>query len=405
MFATERVALGEALELRGQAGELLPDDAFFTMTATAPNGSTWTSERFTISENVHAAVDGSDVQASLPFIASSSPPFVGGKSNSLELVVHTSAIIPCNAVEERNGSSSMTKLNLESPDGSRVTIFQRKGYLLLIAHNDVKEVDIVAASRLLEGLAIASGTQMTISSQISRGESLETTRIFSVPLAHLGKTIWPPFDSRQYRSHVAFVAAYAKVAHAGSCPFYDCWLSILAAWDQGLVASSLPLGVGVERMLRELFSNRMQEEPAVQAAADAMAQHLVSAPVDEQMKKRGRGALSSIKGKSPSAALKALAAEGWFRLELEAAWRAVRNRSTHGGSIIAGETTAEIQAGLDSMLRCLHLFYLLLLIHIKFSHPFLDHSTRGFPAMSLPATLTVSTHDSPPQKESAPPEI
>lgn len=389
MFAAERLSLAEAFRSTSQAGELLPDDAFFSMQATASNGSAWTSERFILNDNTYVGIAGSDVRANLPYLTSSSTPFVATKGHSFELVVHTNATILCNEIEVHNGTSSMSKLSLTLSDDSQIAIFQRKGYLLLVARNELNPVDTTAVSRLLEGLAIASGSQMTISSEITRSDRLETTKLHSLPLAKIGKKMWSPFDGRQACSYIWFVTKYAEVAKSDNCPVYDSWLGIIAAWDQGLMATSLPLSIGVERMLRELFKDRMQEESTIRDAANAMAGHLATAPVGDQMKKRGRGALENIKRKSPSAALKALAAEGWFNVELEEAWRSVRNRSAHGSSIIAGETTAEMQAGLDNLLRCLHLFYALLLVHMRFPLPFVDHSTRGFPDTSFPGHLFV----------------
>jgi hypothetical protein len=388
MFASERVTMSDVFHSVGQAGQLLSDEAFFKMSATAANGTTWTSERLMLSENAFLGAEGSDVRANLPFLASSSPPFVPQKVNSYELVVHTSAQIPCNDIETRGSSSSMSRLNLTATDGSSVSFFQRNGHLLVVASNAKNTVDVAAISRLLEGIAVVTGNQVTVSSEITRTEHLEVTKIYAVPMAHLGKTLWPPIDPRQVHSRVRFISAYAEYAQTPDFPFFDAWLSILAAWDQGLIASSLPLGVGVERMLRTLFTDKMEEERIVRDAADAMAKHLETAPVSEEMKKRGKGAISSIKGKSPSAALKSLAAEGWFSDQLEPSWRAVRNRAAHGSALIsAGQSAAEMQSGLDNMLRCLHLFYVLLLVYLKFSDEFTDHSVHGFPDTKLPSHL------------------
>lgn len=384
MFAAERVSFAQALAARGNAGELLPDDAYFSMAAIASNGDEWHAERITINDTIHGAVDGSDVRASLAFMSSRRAPFVPRASHDLELVVHTSGSIPANAFENSGTSSSNTQLNVDAPDGSKVSIFQREGHVLVKATNAASAVDPVALARVLEGLAIATGAQMTISCERTRSSTEETTRLVALPIAESRKTIWSPFDRSQRASSIVFVGRYARFAYETDCPFFDSWLSIVPAWDQGLVAASLPLAVGVERMLRALFSELMKETLEVRTAAEAMAKHLESAPVDDAMKRRGKGAIQQIKGKSPSSALKALAQEGWFDVGLEGAWRAVRNPTAHGGTLIAGESQTEVQEGLDNMLRCLHLFYVLLMVSLKFEGPFVDHSVRGFPDLILP---------------------
>jgi len=379
MAAVERVSLAEVFSWQGDAGALLPPDAFFDMAATDDDGRLWRSEQIVVSDKVDLSASGSDVRSILRSMSTDCASPQQRVGFCLELVVHTRAKIVCNDVESSNGAISSTKLSLVAPDGSRVAILQRDGHLLVAAQNDTHEVSVMAVSHLLDGLSIASGERMTVSNRYVRSPTLETTHVISIGAVPHGQSIWPPFDMRARRPAIAFVSAYARFCHEVESPFYDAWLHIVSAWEQGLMHAAFPLGVGIERLLRDLFADRMVETPPVLAAVEAMMTHLNSASVDLEMRKRGRGALGKIKGRSPSGALKALAAEGWIDESLGISWGAVRNRGAHGSSILKDETPEELQQGLDNLCRCLHLFYVLLLIRMGFTESFVDHSRRGFP--------------------------
>jgi hypothetical protein len=408
MFASEEIPYFESMEFHGRPGEIFPDSAYFDLKATAANGSTWTAERLRINERPHVGVPGSDVRATPRSLTSTAHPFVPFTGFGIDLVVQTDASIACNAEEQLGNVMSRSVLQLRATDGSDVDIYQRAKHLLLLARNATQPVSQEALNSIVEGLAIASGAQMTVSTHITRSADTQTTEIRSMPTARSFSAVWSPFDeTRDPRCYIEFVEGYMRLASddsqrsqahatisgassASSEPsFYRCWESVLAAWDQGLFAASGPLSTSIESLLRTWFPERMREDnPAVIAAADALMKHLDTAPVEDALKARARNALAAIKGKSPSAALKSLARDGWFDAELEGAWRHVRNRLAHGGSIIQGEGAEELQKGLDSALRCLHLFYLLPLIRMQFAGWFFDHSKVGFPPARLPPLVT-----------------
>lgn len=183
------------------------------------------------------------------------------------------------------------------------------------------------------------------------------------------------------QSFCAFVTEYTAFKEQTPTGYFDYWMKVYDAWQLGAFLSALPLSVYIEGIVSEFYPGLRTEPAEFKSQVDNVIALIQKAPVPDNVTRRCVGALARIKEKSTTQALKALANDGWLSPILVKAWGNIRHKSAHGHDITTSD--ADKQQLVDDTLKCLHLFYLLLFIRMRFTFEFQDLSTHDFPTTRL----------------------
>jgi hypothetical protein len=362
------------------SGRLIEEEEFYRIEAKRNQSETWVCERFLGKDQLSYVANASSMTGTLPRFSMkcSGTGLVAGHHLYQALV----GDLPLPYFSSEVGQEPSFQFSIDPSTTARLS--PRNGYVLLHAFSESGPVNPGLANRLLEALFIATGRWLHCCYRLISDGMESETRIQSYPRGKDRESLWSPLRENDPASLNQFVQSYLALTAGGPTPFFGYWQKVFSAWEAGILVAALPISIFIEGLIKEFFPDLMNETPDVIDAADKMIAHLAAAPdVDPTLIGRGQNAIQGIKQKSPTSALKKLAAADWFEESLIGRWRKVRNSSAHAHEFIATEDTEEQQRSLDGVMACLHLFYVLLFIRAQFAGTFLDLSKHGFPPTRL----------------------
>jgi hypothetical protein len=315
--------------LQGTPGKLIEEHVFYRLDATGYNGQLWTCERLLASDNISVSAASGTMKAKLRHIQMRFVP--EAPLTQHHLYFGLIGDIPFPYFSPQINGEACFEFTLNSDTTIRLT--PHDGYVLLHAQCKRHSVSEETLNKVIEGLSIATGRELRWFYRQREESSVCETIIASVPQVDKDQKIWTAINERLPKPIVDFVCCYVELCAKTPNTYFGYWQKSLHAWQAGLAVAALPLAVYIEGIVKELFPNLMKETKEVIAAAERMAEHLADADVPPNLLTRGMRALQSIKGKSPTSALKKLAAEGWFDDSLIRKWRIGANLSQPMGVV------------------------------------------------------------------------
>lgn len=377
-------ALGHTFRRGAAPGTLLDDSGYYDMEATDYKGYKWFSKRFQLQENLFAQTSSGTVSAVLRGITQnqSIPPYAN--SNRHTMVFRGKSHVPFDQmIEQPGGGLSRSAFECTLGYGTKLKIRERDEYVVISIEHESKQIDDLTPRLVTEAVSIGSGQKLECIYQEHLGCNQSEISIWApqTPVGHKESALWPPFDRHEPESFRAFVAGYIEFTKQTPNGFFNYWIKVYDAWQLGAFLSALPLSVYVEGMIAEFFPEHRSEPEDFRAEVNEVIALIERSSIRADVAKRCVGALGRIKEISTTQALKTLAGEGWFKADLIKAWGNIRHKSAHGHDITA--SSEDQQKIADNTFACLHLFYLLLLIRMRFKHEFRDLSVRGFPKIRL----------------------
>lgn len=371
-------------------GTLLPDDHFSRVEAMDYAGQVWACDRARTTENLDFRTNSGTVAVQLASLERTFAPTEPVQQHRLWLALPGEPAIPYTRVEERNGAFTRSRLDLTLEDGTQVTLRGLGGYILLEASRANKPVDEAGVGHLVEGISIATGRELRWIYRRLEAPSEARVTMRSWSRGDVHRHIWGVMPDHDPKAFEEFVRRYRLLCADYPNSYFGSWRKILDAWHVAIVTAALPICVYTESVVKEFFPAHMKETETVVTAVDGLVAYLETSGYPPHLISRAQGAVRGIKGKSVTTALKGLAAGGWFKEELVQTWQDVRHKSAHGNELVR-DPEREAQSVLTAILGCLQLFYILLLIRIRFPEEFHDLSQERFPKVRLDPDLLRST--------------
>lgn len=392
-------ALSSGLSM--SAGTLRNESDFYRMDARDYHGRLWTCDKLHADETLFHSTGSGTMTAELPSVQMSEDyERIPASSHSVSIALHGQPEIPYNAMENRGDRLTRSELKFGLDEKTVVRVLQREGYVVVHAVRADEAVDEAMLESVLEGMSIASGYHLEHSYKVTRGPLPVAGGSREISVITSGRQerqrgdrkIWSILGRRpdQHEDFVAFALAYAKLRQEHPNSYFSYWRMVFEAWQAGVFVAALPLSVYIEGVAQEFFPDEMQEDSAVVDAVEKVIECAKKCAGPSEVLNRCVGAIKGVRKKSPTAALKFLAQRGWFDERLVKQWRDVRGKSAHGADIAKIQEPVEMQTMLDDTLACLHLFYVLLMIRMRYSGQFSDFSRRGFPMSRFPSSPLAS---------------
>lgn len=330
-------------QLRGsKAGEIIPDEEYFELTAHSINGPVWTCDRFLPHFKANFVSDGMMCFGELWQLRTEEGAPGVTKGDELTLYYRNRPEFPCNVSTKTETSAGERKSQLLSWNVAR---FEAAGYefmaetnehgMVVCAWTNSGKLQEHFETRISEALSFAFGAEFTpfaMSKSSTEGKALrlfseaQRARESSYPPLQCGKNdpnghFWHLFD--RYLTHIC--SHQSDHWH----PLSSHVIAVIRAAEGSVDAQALTLAIAVEGVLKCAFPNAGGPTTEETAQAEAALKLIASSSLGENFKERMRGLISGTKSARPKDKLHALAKQGVIREEFIGTWKRLRDSYAH----------------------------------------------------------------------------
>lgn len=390
-----------------KAGEIIPDHAFYDLTATDSRGRVWEAKNL-LPDFKSTAIGKTIVEGKLLelFTQGQFPPT---KRGHLTYWIFSDIKIPCNA--NTTETKSIAKGRRKSRSGSRnawkfrccgidfLLVRESDKFLSIDATADEKDFPDYFEERLLESLQFVLGRPIpwTIMRKHSRQSvkiMLASERVNSNKgrfLPPLPPTTWVSdprtgkvttlYHRRLFEKYLKHTLGYEKRRH-------PLWGQINAVYEASagmfIDAQALTLTVAIESLLGNEFPNLGTPTKKERKNIKEAQKYIAAWDGDEKIKNRIQGSVSQFFKSRALDKMRKLAELGAITNEQWEAWQKLRNATTH--SYLS--TSFSSDELIDLIQKNEVLFYHLIFYAISYKGPYMDFSLSDWPLKQYPIAST-----------------
>ncbi len=409
LYASKETGSARLSDSLGPAGQIIPDEAYYDLSAQDEGGRVWRSERFLPTTSTTASGD-TIVRGYLYDMSSESefPPGPRLPSGSLNYWLFDDIEIPTNATTSVRKSIARGQLRARALMRNAWRFRSRKiGFVVVKEADDMltiraslrdSEPQECLPSLVMEAFQFVLGQPMQWTvMRLRRGTAFRTTICSRQPLSLKGR-FHPPLPLEFVHGpgrgkittefHRRLFDRFLKHAleRGPSCTVLGGMLG--AVQESGsarfIDADALTLTVVIESLLRAEFSDLGILTDDETVAAESIRHHLESWTGNQHIKTRSLSLLGMLKDPGPVAKMKELEADGLVTSEQYKAWQDLRNLSAHR-YLASGKPGLELY---ELLAKCQVLFYHLIFAAIGYKGPYRDYATPGWPLRRFPERTT-----------------
>lgn len=383
-----KAAFGQSC--KSKAGEIIPDDEYFQLSAQSLNGQVWVCDRFLPNFTRSFATDGTILCGSLWRMTNklSTPGAIRGEQITIRY--RNKPSFPCNTrtetettIGEQKGWSGSWNVANFTAAGFNFSITTEDSGMIVSAWIDDGELPAHLETRISEALSFLFGAEFAPFAITCKRTDQTTRHYFSeeprplkgdYPPLNCGlhdptKSLWHLFD--RYLSHICSPGITERWH-----PLSSHLISVLRAEEASVDGFALTLAVAVEGILNCAFPDKAQPTPESIAQADAALALISSSALEENFKRRMADLIGSAKSARPIDKLYALAAQGAVRKDFIGSWKKLRNASAHA-NLSDQKRLAKRHQQCQIVRTLLHE---LIFEAIGYEGAFTDYSVPGWPA-------------------------
>ena len=396
--ATEQAdVLDEILLSRIQPGKLIPEDAFYSLTARDWKGREWRSSHilpsFTIGESLILRGRIREMEQ----VEQLTQGYLATPTHSLTFHIFHPLDFPRNestltykkttaSQEERlvRGELNRASINVE---GNQFVLTEEEGHVSLHVRLDPSESCRAAALRVVEAMQFVLGQSLEWTVMYERVGDHHITRIRSTRGAAKRGRLEPPLSfnvggpPEVWGLFGRFFRYICRYEDEHRFHPISAWINSVRTASAGTVnAQALALCVAVEGILKAEFPELGSPAQEFQEAVRQLVRYVDEWPGPEDVKKRAQSVLGSLVEPRAIDRLRALASDGSISENLIEAWRTLRNRSVHADPV----QSEELEELLNLCDRVTVLMYQIIFRAIGYTGPYTDYTTMGWPVREYP---------------------
>lgn len=366
-------------------GKIISDDNYFNLKAIDMSGVEWTSDNIWVSANVSFPASGQVITSRLRGIETVEEGSKKADKNYLFAVLPGNFEIPCNSkVDLPNGGWRLSR-SVFTTNNLEVDLNKHEKYLIINVNSKPEFLNEDTSIKILEALNIILGKivrPVVIKYTLQESSVL---KIKSVPDSFSNKEFPQPFkhsSPADIQSFSCFLEKYLMAIENPYSNLYGFWHKVNRAWQADIENASLSLGVAIEGILSTYFRELGLPDEEITNQANAAIKVLDGTELGERIKGRLLGSISGLlNNSSPKGALYVLSQNRVFNKSIAKQWVKLRNKSVHPDNL--NEDPRAFQKYIDLSYSCIALFYILLLLVIKYDGKYLDYSENGWPEKTL----------------------
>lgn len=392
----------------GLAGELVPDDAIYRLSAVDSEGGEWiATSSFDVCVQPNADETKAVLTGRLAEVCSSRPIFPKGVSaklpeSSLILRVFGKVDVPLN-------TRTVTKKQVDGDEfptgGAKLNVarFEAGSYRFSLTHDDdlleiqVKGQTLVPGldKRVIESLQFVLARPVWWTIQCEERDDTVFTRIRSAP-PHLAEESHLPSIGSIYiydRTECVWLLFAKYFEHIlghdehSWHPLSRYVYSAFEAHAAGFDTYRLALGVAIEGILESEFKDAYAPTQQFLDAVNSVIDHIhgwkhpATLEDAENFRKRVEGSVSTLRNPRAGDRLKALIDKGVVTNGEFSAWKGLRNKAAHGDR----PDRLPTQPDIDQVDTVTTLMHKLVFQAIGYAGKYTDYGTRGFPTRDFPS--------------------
>ena len=363
-------------------GEIITDDNYFTLRATAMSGKKWVADNIWISTNAFFPAAGLVIKTKIDEIKNIEPNKTRSNTEKkyLFILVPGQYKMPCNKAEDLPNGGWRLNRTVFSANEIDFEFKKYDDYLTIHANTKTGKLDKDVCLKLLEALSIITGCKVRPIVIKNTQKDKEILKIRSVDNSFANKKLFPPFkhsDPTEFESFTCFLEKYLVNIKSPFSDIFSFWHKINRAWQASIENSSLSIGVAIEGTLKSYFSETGLADEEILQQAEKAKELIENSNLGERIKNRLFGSIGLLKNASTKGALNQMVQEKLLNKAMVSEWKKLRNKSVHPDKMNQGPIV--FQKYINQINTCLALFYRLVFIIIKYEGSYIDYSERGWP--------------------------
>ncbi len=379
----------------GMSGKIYEQSDYYSLIATSIKDTIWEAKWILPQIETGMRFEGYLVHGSFNEMCYKEKP--RGSGYWAQLFYKGKYEIPCNTVtsvkkavggEERESSWDLNIATFEAC-GFDFEIRSLDEWLIVKLYSKTQEIDETFAQRVNEAVQFLLAKTQAWSVLSNKRNDTEEIRVRSNVIDKRHSMAFPPVEItktdrsnnawRLFERYLYYCSSYKEI---GWHPMFDLVYRIIEAGKVYLDVYALTLSVAVEGLLKQEFVRvaKLKEEDIVALDA-AYLELLKNENIDEEIKKRLRGAIASMKLPRAKDRLIVLQNRELIEKKLVKAWNTLRNSSAHADSL----NPMKIQEYLNNCNAVCLLFYHLIFLVVGYEGNYLDYSSYGFPRKKFEA--------------------
>lgn len=389
-----------------QAGELIPDHAYYDFTATDYKGREWVSERLLEPDTNRSVTGDIIVEGKLAEISCEGqiPQNVKCNGSSLLFQVFDNFEIPCNerTLKKKSVAGGAQKSMFGSLNvwkfrccGFDFLIVKEDGDLLKVhVSTDSQSLPDYFAERVIETLQFVLGHPITWEIQYSRLNHSTKCILRSQRLRRTNARFRPPLPPQWLISsktnkittihHRNLFERYLKHVINHGQPRHPLWAQLNAVYEASdamfIDAHTLTLTVAIESLLSIEFPNLGKPSKKELKAIQAAKEYFENWEGDIGTKNRIKGSIDSLSQPRAGDKMKALVKVNAITKKQWKAWQKIRNASAHAYQ----NNNLTHQKFINLLAEVEVLFYHLVFHTIGYKGKYMDYSSLGWPLKQYP---------------------
>jgi hypothetical protein len=372
-----------------KSGQIIPRDEYFSLEATATNGSIWRGESV-LPQFAHGVTGAQIISASLHEIVNVivNPQQKRSKPR-LKLIFSRDYDFPGNTLTQTK--TSVGGVEVGASGDWRSAAFRAAGlsFHLSKVHNTAQlSVNAEDAwptnldSRICETLQFVFFNPVVWVIRIISENQGEITTLRSFPRHGTNGISYPPIGNNRpsaamtvwhlFEKYFEYILTHPTGEwHPISNKVHD----VIVGGESSFEASLLALSVAVEGALKAGLPQLAARSSSVVGQIDHALDLISQSDLEESFKKRMEGSLNGMRNSRSIDKLLYLQNEGLIREDLVGAWKRLRNPSVHSDGLAPGA----IEKQFRDYQSALSLFHEIIFLAIGYTGPYTDYSVAGWP--------------------------
>ena len=366
------------------AGKIIPNDCYYKMKAKDIRGRIWSSSNVWVDGDISAPTSTYVIKASLKEINSK---ITNDKNNEKQrrYRFYTPLLkrVPFNKnrINESGSSLSICEFDI---DRDKCTIEKYDNYITIFgtAPNSTNTKNY--SMRVLEALSLALGVYVIPMVKIITDKRSIVTTVSSINKLDVNDYIQSPIPIIRPADAVYlkyFVEKYVDSIKSEKTSLFGYWYRINRSFDSDLESKALVVTACIEGLLKGYYKNYGLPDKEYLTQVNDAKKKLKTIRMGQRARDRIMSSLGGKKSYSAKSALYQMVDEQIIEKDLAKAWVDTRNKAAHASEL--KQTDIEIQLLINGIYSCLELFYLLILLKIKYSGKYYSLSKEGWPESEL----------------------
>lgn len=365
------------ITVKSVAGQLVNDDAFFSMEALDISNNTWTAPDIKVSSGFSIPATGKVINSrirNLKCITSTE-----AHSNFLIFAIPGDFKLPFNKWEDTENGGQICNTCEFSIDEKKVTIKSKNSCLFVNIEDPSGGIDFIYQELFIEALSIMTGRFCSVLYSTLYKNNEYALKLNSIPSDLSNISTFPLLNISSFGRLFEiqnFLSRYLNFFEKEHDVFFGYWYKINRAWQGGVENAALALCVAVEGVLKNYYKDISLLDQEFIKQTDSAKTLIQQIGLHKEIEQRIISNLGQIKNASPRIALRNLVEQGKIAKEFIKAWTVLRNKSAHA-DILENDRKA-LQEYLDNFYKVITLFNILLLLKIEYCGSYMNGSELGW---------------------------